>query len=312
MWGDGGAGARFAVALTHDVDNLWRWTPAGLRGAARAAARALRSGDTDSAARVSGDVLDWLRYYLPNRTDPYWTFLEMLEGEDARRVSSTFYVIARHTARVDGGQPETYAQRIPAVLDLLRRARREVGLHGNDADRLGGDPLRADRADLTARGAQAVTGIRYHYLRCLYHETLPLLEQAGFDYDTSLAFAEHEGFRCGASFPFSPYHLAQERPLRLLELPLALMDTSLQGERYRALDADAAERTSREVLARVLTSGGAVAILWHNVRFDRRAAGGYDDVYWRLVDWAQAAGGHVGSAADLVRRWRERTGDAAA
>jgi hypothetical protein len=312
MWGDGEAGSRFAVALTHDLDNLWRWTPAGLKGAARAAARALRRGDIGAAGREARGVVEWVTHYLPHGTDPYWTFLRMLEGEDARRVPSTFYVIARHTARVDGGQPDTYARRIPAVLDLLRRAQREVGIHGNDADRTGSDALRADRDDLAGRAGSQVSGIRYHYLRCLYHETLPLLEAAGIEYDTSLAFAEHEGFRCGAGFPFSPYSLAAERPLRLLEVPLALMDTSLQGERYRALAAEEAEVVAREVLSQVWTGGGGVALLWHNVRFDPRAAAGYDDVYWRLVDWTLAAGGRVTTAEDLARRWRERTGAVAA
>jgi hypothetical protein len=311
MWDDEAtSGGGFAVALTHDVDNVWRWTPAGLRGAARATARALRHGDVAGAAQQLRDILDWLIYYLPRGADPYWTFLQILEGEDARAVRSTFYVIARHTARVDGGQPAVYVQRIPAVLDLLRRARREVGVHGNDADRLGADEPRGDRDDLAARAGTPVTGMRYHYLRCLYHETLPLLERAGFEYDSSLAFAEHEGFRCGAGFPFSPYCIAEERPLRLLELPLALMDTTLQGERYRGLDAEDAERAVRAVLGRVAAHGGGVAILWHNVRFDRRAARGYDDVYWRLLDELKAAGARVSTAADLTRHWQMHTGEA--
>jgi len=317
MWGDGGlgpgsSGARFAVALTHDVDNLWRWTPAGLRGAARAVARALRHGHAGAAVHEVRDVVDWLVIHLPRGTDPYWTFLSILEGEDARRLSSTFYVIARHTAAVDGGQPETYARRIPDVLELLARGRREVGLHGNDADRLGAQPVAQDRADLALRAGQEVGGMRYHYLRCLYHETLTFLEQAGFAHDSSLAFAEHEGFRCGTSFPFHPYSLDEERPLQLIELPLALMDTTLQGARYRALEAPQAEAASQDVLDRARSAGGGIAMLWHNVRFDRRAAAGYDDVYWRLVDRAKADGAFVGSAGELVRRWQAATAGAAA
>ena len=151
-------------------------------------------------------------------------------------------------------------------------------------------------------------GIRYHYLRCLYHETLPLLERAGFDYDTSLAFAEHEGFRCGCSFPFRPYHLGEERPLDLVELPLAVMDGSLQEPHYRGLDAAGAERAAAAVLDRVGRSGGGVSILWHNNRFDRRAARGYDGVYWRLVDRALLEGAWATSADAVVARWREATG----
>ena len=152
-----------------------------------------------------------------------------------------------------------------------------------------------------------MTGVRYHYLRALYHETLPHLEAAGFAYDTSLAFAEHEGFRCGCSFPFRPYHLGEERPLDLIELPLAVMDGTLQEPHYRDLAAPDAERAAASVLARALRSGGAVSLLWHNNRFDRRVSRGYDEVYWRLLDQALAHGAWCGSAADIVARWRQAT-----
>ncbi len=231
----------------------------------------------------------------------------MLHGENARGVSSTFFVIAHHSHPRDGIQPEVYRRHVARALRLLADAGREVGLHGNDRDRLGPPPLSADRADLEARAGSPVRGMRYHYLRCLYHETLAHLEQAGFEYDSSLAFAEHEGYRCGASFPFFPYSLREERPLRLLELPLAVMDTSLQGAQYRALPAADAEHVSRAILGTARASGGAAAILWHNLRFDRRAARGYDDAYWHLVEWAQGEGAFVGPAGVIVRRWRQST-----
>ncbi|MBN2204997.1 MAG: hypothetical protein JW767_08245, partial [Thermoleophilia bacterium] len=129
------------------------------------------------------------------------------------------------------------------------------------------------------------------------------------DYDSSLAFAEHEGFRCGTALPFHPYLLAEERPLRLVELPLAIMDTTLHQPQYRAMTAPAAEGAARAVLERVRESGGAVALLWHNMRFDRRAAEGYDEVYWRLVDWVLAGGGTAGAGGAVVDRWRRALGE---
>lgn len=303
MWGED----RFALALTHDIDNLWRWTPRGFAATGYRGARALRRRDGAALRRELGDLWDWLTRHLPRRSDPFWTFPQMIAGEDARGVSSTFFVIASHTHRRDGNQPRVYAKRIPEVLAMLRAGDREVGLHGNDADRLDGAALRRDRDGLAARVGGPVDGIRYHYLRCLYHETLPLLEEIGFAYDSSLAFAEREGFRCGASFPFHPYDLTAERPLELLEVPLALMDTGLQGGQYRALDAPTAERVAREVLGRAREGGGGVAVLWHNLRFDPRAARGYDDVYWRLVDWARTEGAFVAPAGEIARRWTAAT-----
>lgn len=304
MWrGQGGYG----LALTHDVDNLWRWTPRGFAATGYRSARALRHRRWTALRKEAGDVREWATVHLPRRSDPFWTFPQLLTGEDERHVSSTFFVIARHTDRRDGNQPGAYRRLIPRALEMMRRGRREVGLHGNAADRTGADPLRHDRADLAARAGAEVAGVRYHYLRCLYHETLGFVDQAGFTYDSSLAFAEHEGFRCGTSFPFHPYDLTHDRPLAVVELPLAIMDTSLLEPQYRRLDAAAAEQTCRAVLDKVRDSGGGVAVLWHNNRFDRRSARGYDDVYWRLVEQATAEGAFVGSAGQVVGRWLEQT-----
>lgn len=302
-----GARGRFAIALTHDLDNLWRWTRRGFAAAGYRTARAARHLQGSAVLREIGDGADWLVRHLPRRSDPFWTFPQILGGEDVRGVSSTFFVIARHTHRQDGNQPETYRRRIPEALKLVTGAGREVGLHGNDADRLSLDDLEQDRHDLSGRAGRAVSGIRYHYLRALYHETLPLVEEAGFTYDTSLAFAEHEGFRCGCSFPFRPYSLREERALDLVELPLAVMDGTLQEPHYRALAAEDAECAAAAVLGRALRSGGAVSLLWHNNRFDRRVSRGYDAVYWHLVDQALARGAWCASADEVVARWKEAT-----
>ncbi len=87
------------------------------------------------------------------------------------------------------------------------------------------------------------------------------------------------------------------------------MDTTLHQPQYRALTAPAAEEAARAVLERVRAGGGAVAVLWHNMRFDRRAAEGYDEVYWRLVDWVLAGGGTAGAAGAVVDRWRRALGE---
>jgi hypothetical protein len=302
-----GARGRFAIALTHDLDNLWRWTRRGFAAAGYRTARAARHLQGRAVLRELGDGADWLVRHLPRRTDPFWTFPQILDGEDVRGVSSTFYVIARHTHKQDGNQPETYRKRIPEAIKLVGDADREIGLHGNDADRLFLGELEEDRHDLSGRAGRAVTGIRYHYLRAQYHETLPMLERAGFTYDTTLAFAEHEGFRCGCSFPFRPYCLAEERALDLVELPLAVMDGTLQEAHYRGLAAEDAEFAAASVLGRALRSGGAVSLLWHNNRFDRRVSRGYDKVYWRLLDQALAHGAWCTSADEIVRRWKEAT-----
>lgn len=300
--------ADFAVALTHDLDNLWRWTSGGLRAAARRGARGLKQRRLEPLAAEARDIYCWLTRHLPQGTDPYWTFPQIIGGEDQKGVRSTFFALASHSRR-DFTQPLAYGRRLPAALRLLTESGREIGLHGSDRDRASLDNLKEDRQNLAQRAGVPIGGMRYHYLRCLYHETLLLLDQAGFDYDSSIAFAEREGCRCGFSFPFHPYDIRRERPLDLVELPLLLMDTGLADPQYRGLDANEAWQAGIDVLQRVRDSGGAAAILWHNSRFDPASSQGYDKVYWDLLHWTKSEHGFAGPAGEIVRRWRLRVGE---
>jgi len=310
--GDGEAaacGGRFAVALTHDVDNVKRWTARGLGGALKRAAQAALANDFARARWEAFGLARALAWDMPRGADPYWTFPDLLEREDRAGVTSTFFVIASHGAAIDGARPEVYHERMPRLARLLRRHAREVGLHGNQRDRDDAAALREDRAVLAERVGTTVDGMRYHYLRCLYHETLPLLDGEGFVYDTSLAFGEHEGYRCGFSHPFHPYDLAHDRPLALVELPLAVMDSTLQERHYRALAAPDAREAALAALRPLTRSRGAAALLWHHNRFDPYVGRGYGPVYWDLLDWIRRHGGVATSAIDIVKRWQRRAGE---
>jgi peptidoglycan/xylan/chitin deacetylase (PgdA/CDA1 family) len=306
-WG----GGPFAIAFTHDVDHMRRWTGRGVAAAARRAGRAAVTRDRDRARFELEGLRRAALYHLPRGTDPYWTFPQLLAQETSLGVRSTFFVIASHGHPSDGNDPASYSRRRPALLTLLRARGAEVGVHGNERDRRDPDGLRADRDSLQSAAGVPVVGMRYHYLRCLYHETLPMLDEAGFLYDASLGYAEQEGFRNGCSFPFHPYDLANERPLRLVELPLAVMDSTLQEQHYRGLSADAALPAALAVLERVRAAGGAVAVLWHQNRFDEFLGLGYGDVYWRLVRWATDHGAACVTAESVVRSWLQKQGEPA-
>jgi len=303
------AGARFAVALTHDVDEVQRWTARGVRGAVKRVARAARAGDFATAQWEARAVARAFVHDLPRGYDPSWTFPDLLAREDRRGLTSTFFLLASHSAPVDGSQPEIYRARLPQLITLLRSHGREIALHGNQRDRDDARQLSADRATLSALAGSTVLGMRYHYLRCSYHDTLPLLDHQGFVYDSSLAFSEHEGYRCGFSHPFHPYDLSADRPLGLVELPLAVMDSTLQERQYRSLPALAAQRAASTALEPLTRSGGAAAILWHHNRFDPYFGRGYDQVYWDLVDWIHQHGGVATSALEIVQRWKQRLGE---
>ena len=307
--GEGEGEARFALALTHDVDDVRRWSPRDYLVGGKRTALALRHRDLATARLEAGDLGRAATRATPYGDDPYWVFPEILRREHELGGSSTFYVLASHGHPTDGERPELYQRRLPAVLRTVRTAGREVGLHGNHRDGRELEALLDDRNALAELTGAPVDGMRLHYLKCTYHETLPLLDRAGFVYDTSLAYAESEGPRCGFSFPFHPYDLRADRPLDLIELPLLVMDSTLLERKYRGLSADEACKVALGALEKLRDAGGAAAVLWHHNRFHRHLGRGYGDVYWDLLYWARAEGGALLSAGDLVPRYRERAGE---
>jgi peptidoglycan/xylan/chitin deacetylase (PgdA/CDA1 family) len=298
-------GAQFAVALTHDVDVPWRWSPGAVKGtAARLKAHAL-SGRGGEALHEARALLGLPRHTLRG-TDPNWSFERVMDIERSHEARSTFFVMAGHRHRADGPSPETYQRLRPRLVETLLDGGAEVGLHGSYTAAEDAGRLVEEKAVLEALGGE-VQGHRYHYLRVDPERNLAPLEQAGFAYDSSLGYAAAVGFRAGIAHPFRPWDPTSDRPLDLIEIPLAAMDVTFD-ERYLGLPATKAEPQLRALLEQAAERGGGFAVLWHTDRFDRATARGWDRLYERLIEAVGDLGGVCTSAGDLAdeaTRWLE-------
>lgn len=292
-------GARFAVALTHDVDSPWRWTRVGLRGAAARLKRDVLHVRLGPAVREA-TALATAPLHRLRGTDPNWRFEEIVAEERRRGASgSTFFVLAGHGDPHDGAAPRTYEHLRPRLVETLLDTEAEIGLHGSyatadDAGRLG-----EEKATLEAL-AGPVHGQRYHYLRADPHRNLAPLAGLGFRYDTTLGFPDAVGFRAGIAHPFRPWNFERDEPLDLVEIPLAAMDATLAEERYLGLAARRAEPQLMRLLDWAAEHGGAFAILWHPDRFDPVTSAGWDRLYSRLLDGVRRRGGICVSAGELA------------
>jgi peptidoglycan/xylan/chitin deacetylase (PgdA/CDA1 family) len=299
-------GAKFAVALTHDVDNPWRWTRIGVRGAAarlKGHALAGRAGPAVHEARG----LARMPLHKLRGTDPNWRFAEIAAAERAHDARSTFFLLAGHGHRADGAAPETYDRLRPKLVETLLGAGAEVGLHGSylAADDL--ERLARERA-LLAQLDGPLIGHRYHYLRVDPFRNLAPLAGIGFRYDTSLGFPDALGFRAGIAHPFRPWDFERERPADLVEVPLAVMDAMLAEERYAGLTAEEAKPRVLGLLDWAAEHGGGFSILWHPERFDAPSARGWDRLYFELVDAVRERGGICLAAGELAGLSAERFG----
>jgi hypothetical protein len=281
-------GARFAVALTHDVDVIWRWTGLGVKGALWRASR----GDLRQLPELARAPLHRIR-----GTDPWWRFAELIAAERERGAASTFFVLGAHRVPEDGLAADAYERLRPRLVEQLRAAGVEIALHPSY---LAADDVALLDDELVALEALAgsIAGVRYHYLRLDPHRNLAPL--AGrFAYDSTLGYADALGFR-GSARPFRPWDVDRDEPLDLVEIPMAAMDATLAEPHYLRLTPDAASQQLDEMLDRAAELGAAFSVIWHTERFDPATARGWDRVYFQLIDGVKARDGVCVDARTLA------------
>jgi hypothetical protein len=295
-------GVRHFIVNTHDVDflplNSFGSVSRILRNSAAAFAV---HGRRRLAAKLATSALK-TAVGMPNPLDQ---IPELVKGEKQRGISASYMFIGRRGHRRDGN----YRVDDPAVSELMHSLERDgmdIGVHGSY--RSLDDPRSLPQEfDLLRNQGFRPQGNRQHWLRFTLDRLIPALEAAGTSYDTSLGWSDRVGFRAGACFAFPPYDFTDERPANFLEIPLVVMDVSLEFGDVPMPQSDYYERVS-EVLSRSRRYGwGGVAVLWHNTGF----GGGQipktvGDVFWRLVDERKSSNDTWLSAADFVHSVRGR------
>jgi hypothetical protein len=145
----------------------------------------------------------------------------------------------------------------------LAESQHEVGLHGSFGTSNDLVQLKVDLKRLPIE----IKGNRFHYLCYQPDKTVTVLQQSKLQYDTSLGFAEHFGFRNSYCHPFFPFDFNTRRASNLVELPLILMDTSFYSISYMDVKSDKALEAIAPVIDEVEKFGGLFTFLWHNENF---------------------------------------------
>lgn len=186
----------------------------------------------------------------------------LLEAADADGgFRSTFFAVPRHAHRRD---PNYALDQIAGHLLAAEERGFSVGVHGSYRSVVEDRTLHEEARSLEERLGSRVLSNRQHWLRFSEHRTLfGEIERAGLACDSTLGFSEVVGFRNGASFAFPPYDFARERPHAFLEIPLVLMDGSLEASARASHIAP--QKLAEEVLNESRKRGwGGISLLWHN------------------------------------------------
>jgi len=266
---------QYECLLSHDVDRLFdtRHTPwpVVLRNALGDLSK--RSDLRLAARRIYSKAVSGGEDY---GSEPCSTFDFIMDLSEKFGLRSAFYFIPQQTLDMTNCD---YTISMPWVRRLLRRIDErghEVGLHSSYQSFDDSKKIASELSNLKIAAAeegieQTIRGGRQHYLRWDANKTWQAWEDAGLAYDSTLAYAETPGFRCGTCYEYPVFNLGTSAPLRLRERPLILMETSVLGKRYMDTRVPDALAIISQLAATCRQYDGQFTMLWHNDNLAERS-----------------------------------------
>ncbi len=266
------AGADFIVCLTHDIDfvgirrHFFDHTMFGFlyRSTFGAVLDFMRSrisfGRLVRILAAAGCLpfiyAGWIKDYWM----PFDWFLRVEKG-----LSPTYFLIPfkkRAGEKVSAKHPERRATAydvtdLPDWTTKLLEQGCEIGVHGIDAWH-SAEKGREEIKRTEAVTGKPVAGIRMHWL-LQDHNTFKVLEEAGFQYDSTGGYNETVGYRQGTGQVFGPLGFR-----KILELPLHIQDGALFFPQRLGLSEAEASRRCHEIIRSAEKFGGVLNVLWHD------------------------------------------------
>lgn len=217
-----------------------------------------------------------------SKKNPNWNFEYLIKLEKKNRIRSAFYFLPKDKKHHDS----TYSfseSRIKELFSFIKTNKCEIGIHGtvNSVENL--NVLENIIADLRKNASVDKLGMRQHRLLYKFPMTSINHAKAGLAYDTTLSFAEHEGFRNSYCLPFKLYDFENDRPIDVWQIPLNAMDVTMFH--YRRLKKEEALNSIMELQREIEKFNGVFTLLWHNTFFDEDRYPGVTEFYENLLKY---------------------------
>ena len=292
------AGASSAVCITHDIDHLTYMRPAFLY---REIVRLLllNQARMSLGSRVRR-FFGYLRAVCSKQGPPKASIEKLLATEREFGVRATWFFKSGGRDKRDAGYAADSAY-LRGVYENLRADGHEIGLHPSFQSYLDPAMIAHERAALSRATGVVPSAVRQHFLRFRTPDTWNAQIEAGFRVDATLAFAEREGFRNGSCHPFLAFDHGGSRVLPIWEVPLLVMDGTLQH--YRGCSVDAARDRILELERIVTERNGVFTALIHNIVSDRLDYPGWDALFDELCSFAGSDDHFSGTISDTVFEW---------
>jgi hypothetical protein len=270
----------FGFLLSHDVDRVAFHHPRNVAYKVKQiiGLSPLTYSFTKTIRLLISGILFNLNPFATN--DPWWNFDWLINLEKQLGIRSTFYFLKRE----DGAKNAQYNlkdKKIKKLINKLLKDDFEVSLHGTIASANQLESLISQKEEMKTVTGIDCQGIRQHYLMFYHPQTFKIQQAAHFIYDTTLAFAEHDGYRNSYCYPFHPYDFENDNMMDIWEIPLVIMEASIL--QYRKAGLSEMTNAVEHYIEEAQKFGGIFSLLWHNCRLNDIEYEGISEYYKNLL-----------------------------
>ncbi len=252
----------FYIKLSHDIDDIRRFS--NVKQAIRTFGGDLLK--TKSLNLFFKSLIEYKNSINNPRKDPYLLAIyELANLSKKYDMNSAFYFKTSDKMKYDSGYIlEDY---VKECILYLQNQGFEIGFHPGYHTFKNYNRFLEEKNRLDKILEYSTYGGRQHYLRFDIDTTWKYWEKAGLKYDSTVGYAEHEGFRCGTCHPFKPFDIDEDRVLNVEEIPLIVMDGTLKS--YRNLTIEESLNVITDLINKCKEVEGVFTLLWHNTSICR-------------------------------------------
>lgn len=267
---------KFNFLLTHDVDYINKWdTPK----------KFLRHLVGDIIKRKSPiefikSIIDYSALKLNLKKDPFDTFDYLMDISERINTKSYFFFMAEGVTRYDNHYKSDSKQVKDLIEKIIGRGH-FIGIHPSYNAYNKNEQFLKEKNELENNLNTKITFGREHFLRFEIPTTWQIWNDNQMDWDSTLSFADKEGFRSGTCFEFSVFNILSRKKLTLKEKPLIVMESSFLYQ--KDISPEQMQQSILNLLNTVKKYNGTFTILWHNSSFNIYEWKKYRKIYERVL-----------------------------
>ena len=263
----------FQLLLTHDVDHSYKY-------------KSLLSG----VKEIIGDIIkrknpvlalqnlyDKISTHLKLKKDPFDTYDYLMDASESIGIKSYFFLHSSNSAKQDTNNDKYLKE----VSNRIKKRKHYLGYHPSYNAFNNYELFIKDKEKIENIIEQKLTFGRQHFLRFEVPTTWQVWEDAKMEWDSTMGYADKEGFRCGTCYSYSVFNILTRKTLKLKERPLIVMEGSLAN--YQNVSSEEMKLKILNLIEKVKKYNGEFVFLWHNSSFNIPFWKKYQNIYEKVL-----------------------------